>query len=454
MLQAGDTVLIMNGTYQIDTHPSNKEINPVNSGNAVDGYISFEAYPGHAPVLDGGNNMLPNGGLITIANRDYIRVSGLTVQNVDDDDEGIGIYVENSRNIVIENNHVRHIDSSGIQVFSKDFRPGQPSANITITGNEVEDTNRGGPNEMITVSGVDGFEVAYNKVHSRHVGGGGGEGIDIKEGSQNGTVHHNEVWDLNTNRPGIYLDAWDQTTRNIDVYSNVVRDIDTFGIYIGSERGGLLDSINIYNNLVYDNRRAGIALADESSFSGTEPLHNINIFNNTIAYNGTDIGWYGSIYLENPFIDNLLVANNISYENGGFQISDIPVGATNVTIENNLLFGDLGSSDNLRLNANLDLFGDPDFLGKYDFNLSNLSAAIDAGDNSLLPADRFDLDGDTDLVEVVSQDFNDQERVQNSLVDLGAIEFQSGDGEVPASLPLPLWGLVLMSMYAMRRRGL
>lgn len=119
VLTAGDTVYIKNGTYALNNHSSVKYLVPANSGNSVSGWITFAAYPGHTPVLDGGNAVLPVGGLINIRNKEYIRISGLTVQNVDDNAEGIGIYVENSRYISIEKNHVRYIDSSGIQVFTK-----------------------------------------------------------------------------------------------------------------------------------------------------------------------------------------------------------------------------------------------------------------------------------------------------------------------------------------------
>ena len=426
-LTAGDTVYIKNGTYALNIHPSTKYFEPLNSGNATAGYITFAASPGHTPVLDGGNAVLPVGGLITIRNKEYIRISGLTVQNVDDNAEGIGIYVENSRHIIIEKNHVLHTDSSGIQVFSKSgiSFPGEPSADILIDGNEVEDTNRGGPNEMITVAGVDGFTVRNNRVHNRTVGDSGGEGIDIKQGSKNGSVYHNEVWDLNTNRPGIYIDAWDQLTENIDVHSNHVHDIDTNGLYIGSERGGLLRNIRIFNNLIHDNYRSGITLADENSYSGTEPLENITIVNNTLARNGVSLNWYGGVYIENKNINGLSIRNNIVRQNGGWQISDLPAGTAEAVVSDNLLGGDLGTEDEDRIADSADKEADPLFADadNNDFRLQSASPAIDGGADTALPDDRFDQDADGDTAEPVPFDYAGNPRKSGIRTDQGAYEY-------------------------------
>jgi hypothetical protein len=427
VLTAGDTVYIKNGTYALNTHPAAKYLAPVNSGNATAGWITFTAYPGHAPILDGGNAVLPVGGLITIRNKEYIRISGLTVQNVDDNAEGIGIYVENSRHIVIEKNHVLHTDSSGIQVFTKIGQPGLSSADILIDGNDVEDTNLGGPNEMITVAQVDGFEVRNNRVHNRSAGTNGGEGIDVKQGSKSGSVHHNEIWDdVNTSseRPGIYIDAWDQLTENIDIYSNHVHHVSTHGLYIGSEQGGLLRNIRIFNNLIHDNYRAGIYFPDETSYPGKEPLENILVVNNTLARNGVTIKWYGAVHVANPSISDLSIRSNIAWQNGGYQIYTIPAGVTNAVVSGNLLWGSMGTADNSRVSSGADTKADPLFVAvaNADFRLQSASPAIDSGVNEILPDDRFDQDGDGNKTEKVPFDCAGNPRISGGRADSGAYE--------------------------------
>ncbi len=424
VLTAGDTVYIKNGTYALNTHPTTKYLSPVKSGSSTAGWITFAAYPGHTPVLDGGNAVLPVGGLINIRNKEYIRISGLTVQNVDDNAEGIGIYVENSRHIIIEKNHVRHIDSSGIQVFTKSSQLGLPSADILIDGNDVEDTNLGGPNEMITVAGVNRFEVRNNRVHNASSGANGGEGIDIKQGAKNGSAHHNEIWDLRINRPGIYIDAWDQLTENIDIHSNHIHHVGTHGLYIGSERGGLLRNVRIYNNIVHDNYRAGIYFPDETSFSGKEPLEGIVVVNNTFARNGVSVNWFGAVHVANPSITGLIIRNNIAWQNGRYQIYDIPAGVSGAVVSDNLLWGTTGTADNSRVSSGADKKTDPLFVNAAvdDFHLQAASPAIDGGADAALPADSFDQDGDSDTAEPIPFDYADNPRRAGSRVDNGAYE--------------------------------
>ena len=61
-----------------------------------------------------------------------------------------------------------------------------------------------------------------------------------------------------------------------------------------------------------------------------------------------------------------------------------------------------------------------------DLHLTAYSAAVDAGNNALLPADALDLDNDGDTSEPLPYDLDGNPRVYGTSVDCGAFEFQSG----------------------------
>ena len=57
-----------------------------------------------------------------------------------------------------------------------------------------------------------------------------------------------------------------------------------------------------------------------------------------------------------------------------------------------------------------------------DLRLSSDSPCINAGDNSVIPADTFDLDGDGDPNEPIPFDIEGKPRILNETVDVGAFE--------------------------------
>ncbi|WP_154224759.1 choice-of-anchor Q domain-containing protein [Marinicella rhabdoformis] len=71
---------------------------------------------------------------------------------------------------------------------------------------------------------------------------------------------------------------------------------------------------------------------------------------------------------------------------------------------------------------------DPGFLAlpnnnqTYNFGLRPDSVIIDAGDNSVLPTDIYDLDGDGDTNEIIPIDLLGQPRIHNGTVDIGPFE--------------------------------
>lgn len=379
IMTAGNTVYIKEGVY-------NEEVIPQNSGNSGN-YITYAAYPGDTVIIDGNGISLPSNylsGLFDVSDKSYIKISRLKIINAGPNRYNAGIMISNSSYIIVEKTHTYNTVSSGIGVWW--------SNNIIIDNNEVELACNDGTQECITIAGTDTFEVKNNHVHDAGPSTNGGEGIDVKNGSSNGKVCNNFVHHLN--RLGIYVDAWDKHTYNIEVSKNVVSDCD-FGVVVASEQGGLLEDIKIYNNIVHNNKFVGITIAGWGGDFwpvSEHPTRNIEIINNTVYNNGHDI-WGGGIWVYNPDARNIIIRNNICSQNLSFQIvvdSDIPVQDLNLTVDYNLIDGYRGydgemyGSDYVEGNP---MFANP---SQADFHLQENSPAIDSGSSFDSPEDDFD----------------------------------------------------------------
>ena len=366
---AGDTVYIKEGIY-------NEQVKPQNSGSP-ENYIAYLAYPGDTVTIDGSGIPLPDWyGMFDITGKSYIEVSGLRVINSTD----TGIITWESDHIIIENNYTCNTVSSGIGVWI--------CSNIIIDGNEVELACNDGLQECITVADTDTFEVMNNHVHHGGPGTNGGEGIDAKEGSSNGLICKNYVHDMDINRLGIYVDAWDKHTYNIDVYQNIVHNC-AHGIAVASEAGGLLENVRIHNNIAYDNEEVGIWIANWS-LAPQQPMKDIFVINNTLFNNGNE--WGGGISVMNSDADNVVIRNNICSQNLLFQIviEDAP---QNLFVDHNLIDGFHGYPGEIF--GSDSVAGDPVFVNsaEADFHLQLSSPAINSG--SSVDAPNFDFDGNT-----------------------------------------------------------
>lgn len=363
-LVAGDTVYIRAGTYR-------EQVIPQHSGSAGN-YITYAAYPGEIVTIDGNSITLPDyeTGLFVVEDKSYIRVSGLRVLNARPYNNNNGIYVDNSHYITIENNYTYNTTSSGIGVWN--------SSNITIDGNEVELACNDGEQESITVATTDVFEVKNNHVHDSGPGTNGGEGIDAKDGSSNGKIYGNHVHHINGDRTGIYIDAWENHTFNIEVYRNILHD-DAAGVTLASEAGGLLENIKVYNNIVYNNRTNGLEIGNWGEPGvPVHPIDNVTFINNTVYNNGSG-EWGGGIQLENPTATNVVIRNNIFSQNMLFQISNEQSGA-NLTVDHNLIHSYTGEYE-YEIRGDDYVEGDPLFVNPAgaNFLLQENSPAIDAG---------------------------------------------------------------------------
>jgi hypothetical protein len=393
MATAGQTIFVREGTY-------NERLIPQNSGDQ-DNYIIFMAYPGETVIIDGmGVTITQLEGLVNIGRKRFIRVSGFHVINAGDGVANgkwnMGISAQKADHIIIDNNYINHIYSLGIDI-------GPASSFIVVDNNEVTDTNFGDLDDEVSV-GMFWFshdlEIKNNIVHHTK-----NEGIGAAAGPHDIAIHHNTVHNvgLGSQRIGIYIDAWTENQYSIDVYNNRVYDNAGQGIIAASEGGGVLENVNIYNNVVhnsgYDWGGMGIAAWSTTS-SNIHPVRNINFVNNTV-YNCSG----GGIVINNPEVENILIRNNILYQSGQALRIEPSVPQSQLTIDHNLI-------------------SDPQFVNATtaDFHLQATSAAIDAGLADGAPG--FDFDGNF--------------RPAGNGYDIGAFEYGSISERTIVLLPLLL----------------
>ena len=188
--------------------------------------------------------------------------------------------------------------------------------------------------------------------------------------------------------------------------------------------------------------------------------------NVSIDHNTTTAGWGGGIRSDNSSatFTNLRLTRNTAWQSGGMMLQNSDVTILNASIAHNdaahegvAIFkngGNLSISNSI-VWAHRDglssinsasavhsslledgcpagatctglVSGDPMFVDQAngDYRLPPLSAAVDAGDASALPADQFDVDGDGNLSESIPVDLRGEPRLVLGRVDLGAYEAQ------------------------------
>jgi hypothetical protein len=327
-LTAGQTVTVRGGLYRIA-----EQIRLAHGGRAG-AWITYRAAAGEQPVidasdvpvdrLDGGAVSPWDQGAFQIEGVDYVRVKGLTIRR----SHAAGFTVRDASHIELVNNTTENTFSSGIAVWDTNH-DGLDCEHHRILGNTIVHAttfamalppHRGfsePPHEAISIAGSQHFEVAWNHIYDSDK-----EGIDVKETSKHGRVHHNYVHDIG--RQGLYVDAWFGRIEDVEVDHNVAARCRGAGLVFSVENGESVEDVRAHHNLLADNLGSGIFF----SRWGDGPRRRLRVFNNTVVDNGygpPDPGraffWLtGGIFLYSTSLEDVDLRNNLVSDNRGFQI--------------------------------------------------------------------------------------------------------------------------------------
>ncbi len=426
MVTQGDKVYVRGGTYR-------EKITFSDVQGTSSAWITFQPYNNEAVVVDGYGLGNDYDGIFQFKDGcSYIRITGFEIKRTTS--HGIFLNGGEINRIRIDHCTIHDCESSGIYCYSGS-QPSKYVRNVEFDNNVVYDVNNGyayddthtlSPQEAISFSNVQGFNIHHNTLSQY-----GKEGIDVKSGSNSGQIHHNTIhtslsspafqWDYN--HIGIYVDGFNKKNYGISVYCNTITGYGGCGIVIGAERpesGGSIEDISIYNNVI-----ALSYLAGHTGFRGIDsfyncPFRNVYIYCNTI-YNGGSSNSPIRIFPSASNIVNTVISNNIISGTAYYLICFQELRSTEIsgrlTLKNNLYYryGDIGH--NLWKNGADKSWGsnyilnDPKLisLNNINYHLQSSSPAIDAGS----------------LSNSASTDFDGVARPQGNGIDIGAYEYIS-----------------------------
>lgn len=273
LAHAGDIVTVRGGVY-------NELVNITAKGTAT-ARISFQAYTGETPVVDG-TGLGTDKNLVTLAGAAYVDFSGFEVRNA----TRIGICGWGAQHISVTRNTVHDSVRNGIY-FGNDAMGVVNDIDVennTVYNNVLENQNQsmsGGWSSGIMVSYCSNGTIRNNKVYQNY-----GEGI-IFLLTNGGLAELNDVHDNFSVE--IYLD----NARTITVNRNFAYSTGQTRYY----RGGM--------------PAAGIGNANES-YSVSNPSSGLTITNNIVV--NSKWGFYYGSYGNGGGLQNTVVADNTFYK--------------------------------------------------------------------------------------------------------------------------------------------
>ncbi len=291
----GDTVTIKAGAYNLRI-----PFSPSRSGTSSH-WIVYRAFPGDTVVFDGTliTKVFQKGdsvkftklteGIFQIEKVSYLRFENIEVRN------------SNSAGFILQGPECKKIEligcrsdqshNSGIGLWYCDSVR-VLNCEITRSNDNADQYYEPGqrkrkeaPHEALSICGAKFFEVAHNKIHHCYK-----EGIDCKEVSRHGVIHHNLVHDLP--RQAYYADAWFGLLEDVEFHSNTAYNcVWGFGISVEG-KDSELRNIRFHHNLIYNISGSGVLFG----LWGNNLLRSdIHIYNNTFYRCGSPEFYSGGV---------------------------------------------------------------------------------------------------------------------------------------------------------------
>jgi len=310
----GDTITILGGEYKLQ-----RQFRPVRSGTP-DKWILYRAAPNEEVIFDGSRikKVFQKGdsvqfsrltqGLFQIEKVNYLRFENIEVRN--SDAAGFIVRGPDCKKIELIGCKSQQTHNSGIGLWYCDSVL-VAHCEITAANDNSEQyynpgQKRGGeaPHEALSICGAQFFEVADNHIHDCFK-----EGIDCKEVSQHGIIHHNLVNDLP--RQAYYTDAWFGLLEDIEFYENTSYNC-MWGFAVSVEgKGSELRNVRFHHNLIYNMTGSGVLFG----MWGNNLLRSdIHIYNNTFYHCGSPqvfSGGVGSIDILSKNFRDVFIYRNI-----------------------------------------------------------------------------------------------------------------------------------------------
>jgi hypothetical protein len=309
-VKPGDTITIRGGTYLLDA-----QFKP--QGGEQGNWVVYRSMPGEKAILDGSEIYVVDGGnkgqlfsrttqgVVQIEKASYVKFENIGVIN----SRAAGFIVRGpSTHIILDSCTTDRTYNSGIGLWYADSVKVYNCEVVRANDREYRNAEvpRPGeaPHEAISICGARFFDVAYNHVHNCYK-----EGIDCKEVSRYGIIHHNYVHDVP--RQAYYVDAWFGLLEDIELYENVAHD-SAWGFAISVEgKESEVRNIRFHHNVIYNMKAAGVLFG---VWGGDGPRSDIHIFNNTF-YNCGSPRWFsggvGSIDILSKNFKDIYIYRNI-----------------------------------------------------------------------------------------------------------------------------------------------